>query len=221
MLDKKGVLTRVAVVTMVMLIALFGSLKPDIAKAMERDSRKQWWLYSEINTLPESIVLGQWYRLANEVNGKQLRYDRQAYGVDLVWGWIDARNRNSTMKSEGDKNIRIDRHADPKADHANLSRYLRLNEPVAIYVQGGGYLIYKGRGDIDHLNLGWQERSQFDPVSNTPDIYQWEFRDISGNIRDHRKTEIRTKQTLALFNAIAEAYFVYQNQRGIDLKWEK
>jgi hypothetical protein len=103
-------------------------------------------------------------------------------------------------------------------DTPDVGSNVRLNEPVAIEINQRGYLIYRKQ---EGLGLEWQEDSQLNPAWNSPDVYQWEFRSMSPQRRDHRTRDIRTKEHLALFNTVAGAYLVYGERRGIDLKWKK
>jgi hypothetical protein len=92
---------------------------------------KEWWFYSETRILPEPMAPGRLYRLAN-VEGGELRYGGQSHGIDLVWGLPDA----------GARNIKIYRavHNPNYGETGNVGDNIRLNEPVAIYIQGGGLL---------------------------------------------------------------------------------
>lgn len=190
---------------------LAGVGAPSAIEVLAKKNFKEWWLYTETNILPKLITPGKWYRIANSKKG-QIRHGHQRYGINLVW-------------RQGERNVKIFRPEDDpaykeaagRADFlTTLSRYIRSNEPVAIYIKNGGYLVYDRRRGVD---LGWQRNSDYNPFSNDLDVYQWQFRDISSRRRDHRNRDLKTKEVLALYNTKAKAYLVYGSQWGIDLKW--
>jgi len=176
----------------------------------------EWWVYTEINLLPDLISPRSWYRLANE-KAAQLKYDGENSAVaGIYWGGINA----NTNVSYGAPDVRFSKLAfDPNAGDPSpkVSQNIQLNEAIAIYVKGGGYLIYDKHAS--KLKLGWQSGSRFNPFTNSPDIYQWRFRNESPRRSDHRRRDLKEKQTLALYNTVAKAYLVHG--RSLGLRWEK
>jgi hypothetical protein len=82
---------------------------------------------------------------------------------------------------------------------------VRLADPVAIHIQGKGYLVF----NTAVKRLRWQKEDRFSAL-NVPDVYQWQFRSPPGsNVRDHRDRVIRTQEALGLYNAVKKDYLVY------------
>lgn len=177
------------------------------AQQRVRDHRSDivhWKLWADIQNrgMGWPINPQKLYRLS--VGNGQLAYDAQSGSVRLL---------NTSL------NISIERAvSDPDyGDAPNTGAYVRLNEPVAIHVRRGNYLIYTRE---NRTGLGWQERSQFS-LPNAPDVYQWEFRSLPSSHRDHRTREITTGESLALYNISANKYLVYDRSQNRIRFWNR
>ncbi|MEP0825915.1 MAG: hypothetical protein HRF40_10550 [Nitrososphaera sp.] len=81
---------------------------------------------------------------------------------------------------------------------------VKFEEPIAVYVRGGGFLIYKKRDT--GINLGW---------SGTPK-YEWKM--LGGNAG----SEVPTMKQVGLFNMVENDSVMYEPRDwGINLKWFK
>lgn len=168
------------------------------AVAASLNPRANWILVTEFLPHPVKPAKRE-YSLWNETIQKPLRYGKRKFGINLVWGGAG-----------WEKTIMIKRAIDhPKAEPPrDVGPNVTFGSGVAIFVKGGGYLVYKKRKS--GINLGW---TGDDLDWNT---YQWRFESLG----DKGPEEFRTKKAVALFNTVAKAYLVYGKRKsGIDLKW--
>ncbi|MCW5977900.1 MAG: hypothetical protein KIT09_07470 [Bryobacteraceae bacterium] len=192
---------------------IMGTFVP-MAAAQARDSHRPWVLISEIRILPETIGSSDSYRLAGP-SGQlvALQSDNRP-----VFGW----KAIPPEEHPPSRNIRIHRaFEDPNFGDALGTKFVQLKEPVALWFEDRGYLVYAGSDtgprDLTRAanSLAWQRKSNFNHVTNTPDVYQWRFE----NPRDHRKdVDLRTKMEVALFNSVSRCYLVIRARR---LAWQR
>lgn len=85
--------------------------------------------------------------------------------------------------------------------------HLHYNEPFALFVQRGKYVIYQER--TYGINLGW---------SDSP-VYQWILRK-EGLPHDQQGVAVQPGDVVGLFNERAGDYVVYgEREYGINLRW--
>lgn len=126
------------------------------------------------------------YDLLNLTCSQALKYGQRTWGINLVWG--DPAQMDS---------IRFQRPSGSKEP-------VKFEEPIAVYVRGGGFLIYKKRDT--GINLGW---------SSTPK-YEWKI--LGGNAG----SEVPTMKQVGLFNMVENDSVMYEPRDwGINLKWFK
>jgi hypothetical protein len=155
------------------------------ARGAHADSIHNWTIRSS-DPFGADVMPGTTrYRLYNETTGQVVVYGERKYGINLVW-----------EEPDGQTNIRFARQSGSGA--------LKYDEPVAIYVSGGGYLIYQER---DYgINLGW----------SSSEVYQWRIRGGTAG------TAVRVGGVLGLFNTHNDRYVVYgERSYGIDLVWQQ
>ena len=127
------------------------------------------------------------YDLYNVTNSEAIVYgSRQGDNINLVWGDPDKSNNIRFVKKSGS--------TDP----------LTYDEPVAINVRGGKFLVYeKGRQGI---NLGWSPSPR----------YEWTF------VGGAPGKAIPTFTRVGLFNEVENDVLMYEPRDwGINLKWYK
>lgn len=126
------------------------------------------------------------YDLLNLTCSECIQYGQRTWGINLVWG--------DPAKKD---NIRFQRQPGSKEP-------LKFEEPVAIYVRGGGFLIYKERKF--GINLGW---------SYTP---KFEWKILGGTAG----TDVPATKQIGVFNTVANDSVMYEPRDfGINLKWFK
>jgi hypothetical protein len=136
------------------------------------------------------VALRTFYVLKNITVGKHVGYGRREYGVNLVW---------DAPLPVDDGNVRFDSRAG--------SGVLKMGEPVAVYVKGGGYLYYKEREY--GINLEY---------SLTP-AYQWEF---CGDGSAGTTTPAKFRTNVSLYNSKTQDYVAYcKREYGINLRWAR
>jgi hypothetical protein len=175
---------------------------------MAADDIQDWWLLQEIRILPASVPSAEWHRLASVTNGMQL-IRRAGDGPPVTF----ARIPDGTGSSP---NVRIERLVnDPNFESPkDTGRNVLLNEPIALYFNGAGYLVY--RKGASGVGLEWQRDAHFNPARKDRDVYQWEFHVP----RDHRLREIKTKEYLALRNTLRGAY-LRSSREDNQLRWHR
>jgi len=139
-------------------------------------------------TAGSQVIEGtQRYHLLNRTTGQVVVYGEREYGINLVW--------SSSLSAA---NIRFERPA-------GASGAIKFDEPLAIYVQGGGYVVYQSR---DYgINLGW--KSSLDASA-----YQWRIRGGPAG------TPVLAKQHIILTNTKVDRDVVYgEREYGINLVW--
>jgi hypothetical protein len=124
------------------------------------------------------------YRLENRTAGSALVYGQRDFGINLVWG-----------SSSGAPNVRFERPS-TSPDHGPL----QFGEPLAVRINGGGYVRYRVR-DFG-INLDW---------SSTP-VFDWRIYGGTGTIR--------TGASVSLYNRTEADYMVNARRAfGINLCW--
>jgi hypothetical protein len=134
-------------------------------------------------TLPQAF---HYYDLYNLTCQSALCYGQRTWGINLVWG--------DPAKSD---NVRFQRAG-------GAGGPIKFNEPVAIHVRGGGFVVYQGgrRG----INLGWSDQPK----------YEWR---ITGGESDQ---DVAPGRVVGLFNTVEDDHLIYETRDwGIDLKWLK
>jgi hypothetical protein len=115
-----------------------------------------------------------------------LRYGQRTWGVNLVWG--------DPAKTD---NVRFQRQSGSKEP-------LKFDEPIAINLKGGGFLVYQKRDK--GINLGWSQAPKF----------EWK---ISGG---DAGSEVPANQLIGLHNNVENDSVMYEERSwGINLKWFK
>lgn len=168
-------------------------------------SARQWVLYTEGLILPEPVSSGISYRLGQgEVQLVALESERPVFG----WRKIPREDRPAG------RNVTIHREfEDPNFGDASGTKFVQQREAVALSFKDRGFLMYQSNGS--RLGLGWQQKSRYNLVNRTPDIYQWRF----ANPGDHRDAvDLRTKERMTLFNIVSEQYLVLRERR---LAWQR
>jgi hypothetical protein len=172
------------------------------------DDVQDWWLLQEIRVLPASVPSAEWHRLASATNAMQL-VRRPGDGQPVTFARIP-------QSGGSPPNVRIRRLVDDASFESprDTGRNVLLNEPVALYFNGAGYLVY--RKGASGLGLEWQRESHFSPARSDRDVYQWEFQVA----RDRRSREILTKEHVALRNSLRGAY-LRTTPNGNRLGWHR
>jgi hypothetical protein len=137
-----------------------------------------WRIYSN-GPSGDRVTPGSGYWLLNRTVNRRIKYGSRTFGINLKW-------------AAPGPNIHLKRKSG--------SGTLRYDEPVAIWVAGGGYLRYARR--FYGINLGW---------SATPK-YEWRFSNRTG--------VVNTGESLSIYNRVADAVLVYgERSVGINLIW--
>ena len=124
-------------------------------------------------------------RIVEMFRNQAPRYGEREYGINLVWGSPNVSNAYFMSR-------------------AGRSRPLRYGEPLALHIEGGGFVRYMEREY--GINLRWSE---------TPK-YEWILRG-----RDKRfGSPVRSNDRVALYNVPNSKYVVYgEREHGINLVW--
>lgn len=125
------------------------------------------------------------YDLHNLTHNKCLKYEsRPGPVINLSWGDPGASD-----------NIRFQRQS-------SLTNPIKFEEPIAIYVRQGGFLIYKKR-DLG-INLGWSSAPQF----------EWKL--LGGKAQD----VVALGKPIGLYSMVENDSLVYDPRDwGINLRW--
>jgi hypothetical protein len=138
--------------------------------------------------------------LKNVTTGKAIKYGEREYGINLIW--------DSSGKSLQNISLEV---------ISGSSDSIKDGEPVAIKVDGGGYLRYaereygiNARCEREYgINLKW---------SPTP-VYEWEIRGIEGQ---GQIGTLYTESNIGIYNRTHQQYIVYcKREYGINLSWQK
>lgn len=126
------------------------------------------------------------YDLFNITNSEAIVYGERTVGINLKWG--DPNKSN---------NVRFRRQS-------GTNEPVKYEEPLAIHIRGGGYLVYQK--DRWGINLGW---------ANTPK-YEWMI--LGGKAGD----EVPVGKAVGLFSTVEKDSLAYESRDwGINLKWFK
>jgi len=164
------------------LVAVAGSAAPAAQAAQRTD-----WKVTSAGPAGSSVLPGVTaYRLENRTAGSALVYGERDFGINLVWG-----------SASGPVNVRFDRPS-TSPNHGPL----QFGEPLAVRINGGGYVHYRVREF--GINLDW---------SSTPD-FDWRIRGGTGTIP--------TGSPVSLYNRTESDVLVYaQRAFGINLCWRQ
>jgi hypothetical protein len=155
-----------------------------------------WILDWNGGSLGAQIPAGAWVKLSNRMIDQFVVYESRRYGINLVW-----------HKTAGGPDVRdhVTAHHNVRIVRRDSNSNLRTGHPVAIFVNGGGYLRHSRQKY--GINLVW---------SSTP-VYEWEIRDQSDPVGGGAVID---GARLGLFNRSANDYVVYcEREYGINLRW--
>jgi hypothetical protein len=126
------------------------------------------------------------YDLLNATCSQALKYGERSLGINLLWG--DPAKMDS---------IRFQRES-------NSSEPIKFEEPLAIYIRGGGYLVYEVR--TTGVNLGWSKMPKF----------EWKI------LGGPAGTPVPVMKQVGLYNNVEQDSIMYEPRDwGINLKWFK
>jgi hypothetical protein len=168
-------------------------------------------------------VLHHWIVQTESSDSAQVVDPAKAYRLVTGGGQLVPTSGNQVVKlarvASARKNVKIQRvvHDPNYGDVPNAGIFVKTREPIAVLMEGAGYLVYKGGGS---LGLSFDRDPPPYRPQNHPGKYQWEPRPVpKPNVRDHRPPrEIKTKEELALYNKIAKKFLIYSPQDP-KLRW--
>lgn len=126
------------------------------------------------------------YDLYNLTTAEAICYGERTLGINLTW--TDPSKTN---------NIRFQ-------GQSGGSDPIKFDEPIAIHVRGGKWLVYKKRDT--GINLGWSDTPKF----------EWLFKGGAAG------ASVVSGNTLGLYSTVENDYIMYEERDwGINLKWYK
>jgi hypothetical protein len=124
-------------------------------------------------------------RIVEMFRNQAPRYGEREYGINLVWGSPNVSNAYFVSR-------------------AGRARALRYGEPLALHIEGGGFVRYLEREY--GINLGWS------PIPR----YEWILRGRGKPVG----SPVRSSDRVALYNVPNGKYVLYgEREYGINLVW--
>lgn len=161
----------------------------DVASIVERvsDEASTEWIFRNAAGSADALRPGTALGLFTTYDKSFLKYASRSFGINLSWTKSFLANA---------KVVRANTR-----DH----RTLRANEPVALHIQGGGYVKYERRDW--GINLAW---------SSSP-VFEWELRGpVAGS-------ELALNQKVRLYNRVANDNVIYcwRETPTVNLTWTR
>lgn len=146
------------------------------------------WLVLPDNSVAGNVLSSPEYKydLYNLTTGDAICYGERTLGINLTW--TDPSKTN---------NIRFE-------SQSGGSKPIKFDEPIAIHVRGGKWLVYKVRDR--GINLGWSDTPKF----------EWLLKGGTAG------APVVSGNTLGLYSTVENDYVMYEKRDwGINLKWYK